>query len=176
MVGFDKFRFEWFEKFVFYFTITILKNSVLIRIATCLSKIKIYISKENSLDSDDLYLSEDKILFQKSWGWSAIQDHKIEIILEALKKEFNPLRVFMFGSQVTDKATSDSDYDFVVVVKETAFSRIENMRKARAIIRQVAQVSADVFVYGETEFNEYKNELSSIPETALNLGQELGLG
>ena len=107
---------------------------------------------------------------------AAIQDHKIEIILEALKKEFNPLRVFMFGSQVTDKATSDSDYDFVVVVKETAFSRIENMRKARAIIRQVAQVSADVFVYGETEFNEYKNELSSIPETALNLGQELGLG
>ena len=101
---------------------------------------------------------------------------KLEIILQTLKKEFSPLRVFLFGSQASGKATSGSDYDFVVVVKETDKTRIENMRVARSLIRNVAQVSADVFVYDQKEFDEYKNELSSVPETALNTGQELNLG
>ncbi len=104
------------------------------------------------------------------------QDQKLTIILDALKKEFSPLRVFVFGSRVVGNVTKDSDYDFVVVVKKTEKSRVENMKRARALVRQVAQVSADVFVYDEDEFNEYKTELSSIPETALNLGRELNLG
>lgn len=101
---------------------------------------------------------------------------KLNLILEALKKEFNPLKVFLFGSQATGKANSNSDYDFVVIVKETNKTRIENMRRARAIVREAAGVSADVFVYDQKEFDEYKNELSSIPETALNMGRELDLG
>jgi predicted nucleotidyltransferase len=106
-----------------------------------------------------------------------LQDQKLKIILNALKKEFNPLRVFLFGSRAADvDSTADSDYDFVVVVKETNKTRIENMRKARSIVREAAQVSADVFVYDQNEFNEYKSELSSIPETALNTGRELDLG
>lgn len=104
------------------------------------------------------------------------QDHKLAVILEALKKEFNPLRVFLFGSRVGGECTPDSDYDFVVVVKETDKTRIENMRRARALIREVAQVSADVFVYDQNEFDEYKDELSSVPETALNIGREFDLG
>ena len=104
------------------------------------------------------------------------QDHKLTIILNALKKEFNPLRVFLFGSRVGGEPTADSDYDFVLVVKETDQTRIENMRKARSIVREVAQVSADVFVYDQDEFDEYKNELSSVPETAINTGRELDLG
>jgi predicted nucleotidyltransferase len=103
-------------------------------------------------------------------------NQKVSLILEALKKEFNPLRVFLFGSQATGNSNSESDYDFVVVVKETNKTRIENMRRARAIAREVANVSADVFVYDQTEFDEYKNELSSVPETALNIGRELDLG
>jgi len=37
-------------------------------------------------------------------------------------------------------------------------------------------VSADVFFYSEQEFDEWKNEFSSIPELALREGQELNLG
>ena len=104
------------------------------------------------------------------------RDQTLKIILDALKQEFNPVHVFLFGSQSNDRATSDSDYDFVVVVKETTKSRIENMRIARALIRNIARVSADVFVYDQKEFDEYKDELSSVPETALNTGRELDLG
>ena len=103
-------------------------------------------------------------------------NEKINLIVEALKKEFNPLRIFLFGSRATGNPHSDSDYDFVVVVKKTDKTRIENMRRARAIAREVADVSADVFVYDQKEFDEYKDELSSVPETALNMGRELNLG
>ena len=104
------------------------------------------------------------------------QPQKLEIILDALKQEFAPVRVFLFGSQASGNMTLDSDYDFLVVVKETDKTRIENMRIARALIRNIAQVSADVFVYDQKEFDEYKDELSSVPETALNTGRELDLG
>ncbi len=100
----------------------------------------------------------------------------VNLILEALKREFNPLRVFLFGSRATGNVHSDSDYDFVLVVKRTDKTRVENMRRARAVVREVAGVSADVFVYDQKEFDEYKDELSSIPETAINVGQELDLG
>lgn len=103
-------------------------------------------------------------------------EQKLKIILDALKQEFNPIQVFLFGSQTNQQAHQDSDFDIVVVVKETQKTRIENMRFARALIRKVAGVSADVFVYDQKEFDEYKNELSSIPETALNTGRELDLG
>ncbi len=103
-------------------------------------------------------------------------NEKINLIVEALKKEFSPLRIFLFGSRATGNPHSDSDYDFVVVVKKTDKTRIENMRRARAIAREVADVSADVFVYDQKEFDEYKDELSSVPETALNMGRELNLG
>ncbi|MFN8846392.1 MAG: nucleotidyltransferase domain-containing protein [Bdellovibrionales bacterium] len=103
-------------------------------------------------------------------------NQKINLILEALKKEFNPLRVFLFGSRVNGNANSESDFDFVVVVKETNKTRIENMRRARSLAREVAGVSADVFVYDQKEFDEYKDELSSVPESAINTGRELDLG
>ena len=103
-------------------------------------------------------------------------NQKINLILEALKNEFNPLRVFLFGSRVNGNANSESDFDFVVVVKETNKTRIENMRRARSLAREVAGVSADVFVYDQKEFDEYKDELSSVPESAINTGRELDLG
>lgn len=103
-------------------------------------------------------------------------NQKVDLIIEALKKEFYPLRVFLFGSRANGNASSDSDFDFVVVVKETNKTRIENMRRARALVREVAGVSADVFVYDQSEFDKYKDELSSVPETALNTGRELDLG
>lgn len=98
------------------------------------------------------------------------------LLLEALKIEFNPLRVFLFGSRAMGHFHSDSDYDFVVVVNQTRKTRIENMRRARALVREVAGVSADVFVFDQKEFDEYKDELSSVPETALSMGRELDLG
>lgn len=106
---------------------------------------------------------------------SATDSKTLNLITEALKDEFNPSRLFLFGSRANGTARKDSDYDFVVVVKKTTKSRAENMLRATKALSHVG-VKADVFVYSEKEFLEWKDELSSIPETALNTGREIDLG
>lgn len=99
----------------------------------------------------------------------------ISQILEILKRELNPSRVFLFGSQANGTAHQDSDYDFVVVTK-TPIKWSHQMRsRLRSIVRNEAKVSADVFVYSEKAFALWKDEFSSIPEVALHTGKELEL-
>ncbi len=109
-------------------------------------------------------------------NFSSEEEKKISEIAKAIKEEFSPSRLFLFGSRANNSAHQDSDYDFVVVVPENNFSRIENMEKARNLLHEKCNVSADVFVYSEQEFHDWKNELNSIPETALNTGKEIDLG
>jgi predicted nucleotidyltransferase len=103
------------------------------------------------------------------------KDKTLCSIVEALKKEFSPVRLFLFGSRASGKHCEDSDYDFVLVQKKTSGNRADNMIRASKAIRHLG-VDADVFVFSESEFDDWKNELSSIPETALNTGREISLG
>jgi len=114
--------------------------------------------------------------FTYKLNMSQYHDEKLKLIVEVLKDEFAPKRIFLFGSRSNGSSRSDSDYDFVIVVEKTDRTRIENMGIARQAIRSAVGVSADVFVYDQFEFDEWKNEFSSIPETALTMGQELSLG
>lgn len=107
---------------------------------------------------------------------SAKNDKNLNKIIEVLKKEFKPSRLFLFGSRANGKPHKDSDYDFVVVAKGNKKSRLNNMQKARDTIWNTCKVSADVFVYSQKEFDEWKDELNSIPETALHTGKEIDLG
>jgi predicted nucleotidyltransferase len=83
--------------------------------------------------------------------------------------------MFLFGSRANGTFQSDSDYDLVLVVSSSDRSRLDRMEQARLALKGVG-VSADVFVYTEQEFNKWKDEFSSIPETALNTGRELRVG
>jgi len=107
---------------------------------------------------------------------SAKQDHKLKKIVEALKKEFKPSRLFLFGSRANNTNHEDSDYDFVLVVPGNKKSRLANMTKASRLLQKKFKISVDVFVYSQKEFGEWKNELNSIPETAINTGREFDLG
>jgi predicted nucleotidyltransferase len=102
-------------------------------------------------------------------------DKILDKIVQALKKEFKPSRMFLFGSRANGTYRPDSDYDFVLVVKKMRGTRIGNMVRAEEALEHLS-ISSDVFVYDEKEFNEWKDELSSIPETALNTGKEIDLG
>lgn len=94
-------------------------------------------------------------------------------IVEILKQELNPSRIFLFGSQANGTAHEDSDYDFVVVTKTPKKSTREQMGRISSLIFQNINVSADVFIYSEKEFEDWRDEFSSIPEVALNTGKEL---
>ncbi|MCB9073041.1 MAG: nucleotidyltransferase domain-containing protein [Bdellovibrionaceae bacterium] len=106
-----------------------------------------------------------------------ITDLILPKIIEAIKKEFSPLRVFLYGSRATGTARPDSDYDFVIVVpgprKDT---RYDIMSKFSSQMRKDLDVAVQVWVYSKEEFDDWKDEFSSIPETALNTGIEVPLG
>ena len=103
------------------------------------------------------------------------RDPKLKKIVEALKNEFKPSRIFLFGSRADGTHRPDSDYDFVLVVPGNKKARFTNMDRARELLSDKFKVSADVFVYSQREFDDWKDDFSSIPETALNTGQEIDL-
>ena len=102
-------------------------------------------------------------------------ENTIAKIKETLKAEYQPLRLFLFGSRANGTAKTESDFYFVMVVPISKQSSLKEMSKARSLIFKKHDVSADIFIYSEKEFNEWKDELNSIPETALNTGKELEL-
>jgi hypothetical protein len=50
------------------------------------------------------------------------------------------------------------------------------MSKVQSQLRRELGVDVQVWVYSETEFNDWKDEFSSIPETVLNTRKEIELG
>ncbi len=107
---------------------------------------------------------------------AGLKDKNIDAIVSVLKVEFQPSRLFLFGSRANGNTRVDSDYDFVLVVPENTKTRHDNMAKARHLLHEKCNISADVFVYSQKEFDEWKDELNSIPETAKNTGLEIDLG
>jgi DNA polymerase sigma len=107
----------------------------------------------------------------------AKRDQVLQKIISLLKREFNPSRLYLFGSRATRTSGSDSDYDFVMVIPRYRGDRMKTWEKCHELIHNEFGVSADVFTYSETEFkNKVKNEFSSIPETAVATGREIDLG
>jgi predicted nucleotidyltransferase len=104
-----------------------------------------------------------------------IRGEKLKQIIEVLKEEFKPQRLFLFGSRASVNSRPDSDYDFVLVVNHTSRDKWANFDLARELVLKQCDVSADVWIYTENSFNDWKHEFSSIPETALNTGVEIDL-
>jgi len=119
-------------------------------------------------------ISEDQYE-KKSLDELLSSDPLLTGIRNKLTATFHPNRMFLFGSRASGSNRSDSDYDILLVVKENSVSRWDNMQKAREALFDL-DISADVFVYSEKEFDEWKNELNSIAEAAHNLGVEIPLG
>ena len=103
------------------------------------------------------------------------EDDNLKIILDKLIPEFNPVKIYLFGSRAAGNAKPDSDYDLFLIIKESKLSRHERMVKALKLLWGCG-VSADVFIYTEEEFNDWKDEFSSIPHTVATEGLELEIG
>ena len=102
-------------------------------------------------------------------------DPKLDEILTRLIPEFQPTKICLFGSRANGFGDQDSDYDLFPVVKESTLSRRERMTKALRSLWGCG-VAVDVFVYTEDEFNDWKDEFSSIPHTVVTEGMELKVG
>ena len=104
------------------------------------------------------------------------RDPLLSKALEILNKEFNPIHIYLFGSRAQGTTRKDSDYDLVLVIPPTDEKRFDRQLKAHRLLSKINEASFDIFIYTQKEFNKWKGEFSSIPETALNTGKELHLG
>jgi predicted nucleotidyltransferase len=101
-----------------------------------------------------------------------VEDPTLREIISKLVTEFHPEKAYLFGSRARGEAHLNSDYDLLLVVQSSDRGRLDRMSQARLALETV-DASVDVFIYTKKEFDEWKNEFSSIPETALREGLEL---
>lgn len=105
----------------------------------------------------------------------AASDEKLPNIVRILTKEFRPKRILLFGSRARGDHQSGSDYDLILIDAVSSLPKIERMQRASDLLYPLG-VAADVFFYSQEEFNNWKDEFSSIPEVASREGLELDLG
>lgn len=90
------------------------------------------------------------------------QDPILEEMLRRLTGAFQPERVYLFGSRARGEAGPDSDYDLLMVVKESGLPRYRREQEAfRALIGVGA--AKDVLVLTREEFERKRTVVSSLP-------------
>jgi len=108
---------------------------------------------------------------------STSENSILDKVVQSLKLEFRPTRLFLYGSRASGNHREDSDFDFVLVVPNFDKNQRHNvMSKISKKFWQELNIEVQVWIYSEEDFNNWKDEFSSIPETALNTGKEIELG
>lgn len=100
------------------------------------------------------------------------QDETLKKILSVIKQELSPSHVFLYGSRANQAHSEYSDYDFVVVIPNSEDSSSRRAHPIKDTIESFG-ARADIFIYTEEKFHDWKDEFSSTPETAFNTGYEV---
>lgn len=103
------------------------------------------------------------------------KDQNLNEIVSKLKNHFQPLKIYLFGSRAKGTATTESDYDLFLIVKSSDKTKLKRVQEAYQILLD-RTVGVDIFIYTEAEFNDWKDEFSSIPYTVAHEGVEIDLG
>jgi predicted nucleotidyltransferase len=96
-------------------------------------------------------------------------DPVLQEIVGRLVARFHPSRICLFGSRARGKATTDSDYDVLMVV---AGSRTPSYRREMDACESLWGIPAavDVLVWSESEFQRRLDAKASLPATVLREG------
>ncbi len=90
------------------------------------------------------------------------EDPILEEMLRRLTGAFQPERVYLFGSRARGEAGPDSDYDLLMIVKE---SELPRYRREQEAFRTLIGVGAakDILVLTREEFDRKRTVVSSLP-------------
>jgi len=93
---------------------------------------------------------------------------KIEEAKEKLIREFNPKKIYVFGSYAWGSPTEDSDLDLMVITKECE-NKIMEMRRGIRALRGIG-FSKDIIVESENEFLKNSKDINKIENEIFNRG------
>lgn len=97
-----------------------------------------------------------------------------KIIREKIYSEINPKQVILFGSYAYGTATKDSDIDLMIVEQNIVGSKVKEAVRIKRILNEV-DMSKDILVVSEEEFEFYKTEAGSVIRDAYERGEVLWL-
>mgnify|MGYP006357388979 FL=1 len=95
-----------------------------------------------------------------------------KIIREKIYSEINPKQVILFGSYAYGTATKDSDIDLMIVEQKIIGSKVKEAVRIKRILNEV-DMSKDILVVSEEEFEFYKTEAGSVIRDAYERGEVL---
>lgn len=88
-------------------------------------------------------------------------------------KEYQPIKIILFGSHAYGKATLDSDID-LLVIKNVSDKPMERWLKLRKILREfIFQVSISPLIYTEEELNQRRKLKDFFIEEVIQKGEVL---
>lgn len=94
----------------------------------------------------------------------------ISTMVDLIVEQFQPLRIFLFGSQARGDATESSDIDLLVILNDD----VPDNRKAAIEMRRLLQdmpISKDIIVSTPEEVERLRNVVGTIPYTVLREGK-----
>ncbi len=90
--------------------------------------------------------------------------------LARIVERMNPLAIWLFGARATGRARRDSDYDLLAVMPDGTPEDDLDPVKAWAVIRDLG-VPVDLIPCTQSEFEEEKDEIDTLPREALRHGK-----
>ncbi len=93
-------------------------------------------------------------------------------ITEHLLAAYNPLAIYVYGSQVWGTPDKSSDIDFFVIVAE---SELDHAERIRIGLRELKGIHAnvDILVFTVSEISKKKDHPSSLVYKVLNKGVKI---
>jgi len=99
------------------------------------------------------------------------QSQRLQAIVETIVKVARPERVILFGSRATGMAQSESDYDFLVVVRGIRNEREVSRRIYRALLDKRVGAAVDVVVVNTGTLEQYRESPFYVYRQALREGR-----
>ena len=104
-----------------------------------------------------------------------VADQVAELMAESVRRLRAGLqaeRIYLFGSRARDEANDDSDYDFLVVVRDSPLPRYKRDQQAFRALCGMG-IAKDVLVFTREEFEQGLAVASSLPATVAREGRLL---
>ncbi len=98
-------------------------------------------------------------------------DQQINILVNIITQTADPEQVILFGSQASGAARVESDYDFMVVVRNVENERQVSRRIYRALLEKRVGVAVDLVVVNADKLAKRRDTPGFIYRRALQEGQ-----
>ena len=92
-------------------------------------------------------------------------------IVQQLLRAGHPQKIILFGSQARGQASSESDYD-LLVVENSSVPRHRRAAPYRRVLKDLGHPK-DILVWTQNEIDDWKNVPNAFITTALREGQVL---